>query len=183
MKQLARLMIIALVSVFVLAGCGKKETKPEDTDTKVVVEEKEEKVEKAAEVVEEKIEESQGFQVHPLDDPDSALAQRKIYFDFDRSEIRPEFRDVIAAHAEFLANNPLAAVTLEGHCDERGTREYNMALGERRANSVMELLTLQGASRSQIKSISYGEERPEELGHNESAWAKNRRVVMVYTSR
>jgi len=121
-----------------------------------------------------------GFQGDPLDDPNSLLAKRVVYFEFDRSEVREAFQDIVRAHAEYLAGNPNVSVTLEGHADERGTREYNMALGERRANAVQRLLTLQGAAASQVRTISYGEERPAALGHNEEAWALNRRVEFIY---
>lgn len=120
------------------------------------------------------------FMGDPLDDPSSLLAKRVVYFDFDKSEIKDEFRDIIAAHAAYLATHPNASITLEGHCDERGTREYNIALGERRANAVQRMLTLQGASASQINTISYGEERPALLGHDESSWAMNRRAEFIY---
>jgi peptidoglycan-associated lipoprotein len=118
--------------------------------------------------------------VNPLDDPNSLLAKRVVYFDFDKSDIKSDFRDIIQAHAEYLANNSNVSVTLEGHADERGTREYNIALGERRANSVQKMLTLQGAAASQINVVSYGEERPAALGHDEDAWALNRRVEFIY---
>ncbi|MBI1194790.1 MAG: peptidoglycan-associated lipoprotein Pal [Gammaproteobacteria bacterium] len=123
------------------------------------------------------------MQMDPLDDPSSPLAQRVVYFDFDKSVIRAEFRDQIVAHGEYLANHPSTQLRLEGHCDERGTRAYNLALGERRAKAVRDLLLLTGASTSQIETISYGEERPAVEGHNEEAWAKNRRVVFDYVSR
>lgn len=116
----------------------------------------------------------------PLEDPNSPLATRVIYFDFDKSEIKPEYREVLNAHAEYLATHPDVHVTIEGHADERGTREYNMALGERRANAVKRLLVLQGVADDQIRVISYGEERPVALGHNEEAWALNRRAVIDY---
>ena len=119
-------------------------------------------------------------QVNPLDDPNSLLSKRVVYFDFDKSDIKDDFRAVIQAHAEYLANNANASVTLEGHADERGTREYNIALGERRANAVQRMLTLQGAAASQIRVVSYGEERPAALGHDEESWALNRRVEFIY---
>jgi peptidoglycan-associated lipoprotein len=121
-----------------------------------------------------------GFTGDPLDDPDSLLAKRVVYFDFDKSDIKGEFRSVIQAHAEYLASHPDVSVTIEGHCDERGTREYNISLGERRANAVQRMLTLQGASASQIRVVSYGEERPAALGHDEDAWALNRRAEFIY---
>jgi len=120
------------------------------------------------------------FQGDPLDDPNSMLAKRVVYFDFDRSEVKSEFRAIVAAHAEYLASNPNVSVTIEGHADERGTREYNIALGERRAAAVKQILTLQGASAGQVNTISYGEERPAALGHDEDAWALNRRAEFIY---
>jgi len=125
-------------------------------------------------------EQEAGFSGDPLDDPSSLLAKRVVYFDFDQTEIKSDFRAIIQAHAEYLANNNSVMVTLEGHADERGTREYNIALGERRANAVQRLLTLQGASASQIRVISYGEERPAALGHDEDSLALNRRVEFIY---
>lgn len=116
----------------------------------------------------------------PLDDPSSLLAKRVVYFDFDQSEIKSEYRDIIAAHAAYLVAHPNVTITLEGHCDERGTREYNIALGERRANAVQRMLTLQGVAASQINVISYGEERPAALGHDEGAWSMNRRAEFIY---
>ena len=108
------------------------------------------------------------------------LAKRTVYFDFDSSEIKGEGTDIVAAHAKYLAANPGTRVRLEGHTDERGSREYNIGLGERRAQSVRRALLLQGAADTQISTVSYGEERPAVPGHDEAAWAKNRRVEIVY---
>ena len=108
------------------------------------------------------------------------LAKRTVYFDFDSSEIKGEGTDIVAAHAKYLAANPGTRVRLEGHTDERGSREYNIGLGERRAQSVRRALLLQGAGEAQISTVSYGEERPAVPGHDEAAWAKNRRVEIVY---
>ncbi len=116
----------------------------------------------------------------PLNDPDSLLSKRTIYFDFDRSDIKPEARKIIEAHAEYLVSNPDARIVLEGHCDERGTREYNLSLGERRANSVEQILGLLGVSARQLEVVSYGEERPVAMGHEDAAWRLNRRVEFVY---
>jgi len=125
-------------------------------------------------------EETATTSLDPLNDPNSLLSKRVIYFDFDKSDIKDEFRDILNAHAEYLASHPSVNVTIEGHTDERGTREYNIALGERRANAVKRMLTLQGVSASQIRVISYGEERPAALGHDERAWALNRRAIIDY---
>lgn len=106
--------------------------------------------------------------------------QRTIYFDFDKDTIRPEFESVLNSHAQYLSANPNVSVVLQGHGDERGTREYNLGLGERRAQSVERFLTVQGVSASQLEIVSYGEERPAVDGHSEEAYAQNRRVVFDY---
>ena len=110
-----------------------------------------------------------------------ALAKRVLYFEFDSSDISTEAREVIAAHAQNLSQNGNLQLVLEGHADERGTREYNVALGERRANAVKQLLVVQGVQASQIQVISFGEERPAAIGHDESAWGLNRRVELLYS--
>jgi len=108
------------------------------------------------------------------------LQQLTIYFDYDSSEIRSDFNEMLKAHARQLQQNPNLRVRLEGHADERGSREYNIALGERRAQAVRQVLQLQGASSTQLSTVSYGEERPKSLGHDETSWAQNRRVELVY---
>jgi peptidoglycan-associated lipoprotein len=108
------------------------------------------------------------------------LAKRTVYFDFDSSEIRGEGTDIVAAHARYLASNTGMKVRLEGHTDERGSREYNIGLGERRGQAVRRALLLQGAAEPQLSTVSYGEERPAAAGSDESAWTKNRRVEIVY---
>ena len=108
------------------------------------------------------------------------LAKRVIYFDFDSSDIKGEGNDVVAAHAKYLASHTSTRVRLEGNTDDRGSREYNIGLGERRAQAVRRALLLQGAAEGQISTVSYGEERPAAAGSDEAAWAKNRRVEIVY---
>ena len=110
----------------------------------------------------------------------SVLDIRLIYFTYDSSEIVGEYVEVIEAHANYLISNPEAKLVLEGHTDERGSREYNLALGERRAQSVQRRLNLLGVSEPQVLVVTYGEERPVELKHNEGAYAFNRRVEIVY---
>ena len=105
-----------------------------------------------------------------------------IYFDFDSSEVRADFTDVVARHALILANDATVRVRLEGHADERGSREYNIGLGERRAQSVRRMMEFQGVLPSQITTVSYGEEKPAVEGHDESAWSMNRRVELVYVA-
>ena len=104
-----------------------------------------------------------------------------IHFDYDKSVLRPEDREILKRHADWLKQNKNATVVIEGNCDERGTTEYNLALGERRANEAMNYLVGLGIEKERIKTISYGEERPLDPGHNEEAWAKNRRDHFVIT--
>ena len=107
-------------------------------------------------------------------------AGRIIYFDFDKSDIRPEFAGIVTANAQYLTAHPGAKLKLEGNTDERGTREYNIGLGERRAQAVRRALMLQGVAENQLTTVSFGAERPAVEGDDEAAWAKNRRVELVY---
>ena len=116
----------------------------------------------------------------PLHDPNSPLAKRSIYFDFDSFTVADQYKPTVEAHAKYLQQTRTAHVTLQGHADERGSREYNIGLGDRRAQAVRRALLLQGVNEGQITTVSYGEERPADPGHDESAWAKNRRVEIVY---
>ncbi len=105
-----------------------------------------------------------------------------IYFDFDSSSVRAQDQDLVAAHAIQLSGNSSGSVRLEGHADERGSREYNIGLGERRAQAVRQLLMIQGVNASQIQTVSFGEERPESMGSSENDYAQNRRVEIRYTN-
>jgi len=105
---------------------------------------------------------------------------RIIYFGYDKAVLPPESLPLLELHAAFLRNNPDRRVLIEGNTDERGTREYNLALGERRSDAVRTFLVSTGVRRSQVDTVSYGEERPADAGHDEAAWAKNRRAVLVY---
>ncbi len=116
-----------------------------------------------------------------FDDDDAAMTMI-IYFDFDQSELRAEYADVLARHASGLANNSRTSLRLEGHADERGSREYNIGLGERRSQSVRRMLLIQGASTDQISTVSFGEERPAAFGNDEDAYQQNRRVEIKYTN-
>ena len=108
------------------------------------------------------------------------LSRRVVYFEFDRAEIRADDAPLVAAHAAYLAANPGVKIRLEGHTDERGTREYNIGLGERRGQAVRRALALQGASEAQLATVSFGEERPAAAGEDESAYSQNRRVEILY---
>lgn len=118
-----------------------------------------------------------------LEQGDSILASRTIYFEFNSTALSDDTRSILEAHGAFIAENGEVNVRLEGHADERGSREYNIALGDRRAQSVRRVLLLQGASTDQIDTVSYGEEQPVSLGHTEEAWAENRRVELIYKVR
>jgi peptidoglycan-associated lipoprotein len=109
-----------------------------------------------------------------------ASGRQIIYFDFDKSEIKPEFADIVRSNAQNLSGHPNLKMKLEGNTDERGTREYNIGLGERRAQAVRRALMLQGVSETQITTVSFGAERPAAEGDDEAAWAQNRRVELVY---
>lgn len=116
-------------------------------------------------------------------DTDACLRQRVVYFDFDKDEVKPEFQAIMACHAKYLRDRPSSRITLQGNTDERGSREYNMGLGERRGNAVNSALQANGGSASQLTVVSYGEERPTCTESNEGCWSQNRRVEIVYTAK
>ncbi len=160
-------------SVLLIAGvaaCAKKKIKPEPVDNN-------------QQTTETHATDTTGRYTRDSLDTDSCLRQRVVYFDLDKTEIKSEFQAQIACHAEYLKQFPDARVTLEGNADERGSREYNLGLGERRGNAVQGALSGAGASSSQLNVTSYGEERPVCRQHDESCWSKNRRVEIVYTAK
>lgn len=116
----------------------------------------------------------------PLNDPNNQLANRSVYYPFDVSVVQAADKPVVQAHAKYLSEHPNRSVRLEGNCDERGSSEYNLGLGQRRADGVKQMLLLGGARASQIETVSYGEESPRAIGHDESAWAQNRRTDIKY---
>jgi len=117
---------------------------------------------------------------NPLTDPSSPLSKRSVYFDFDSNEVKDEYRNLLQAHARYIADTRSQRVRIEGNTDERGSREYNLALGQRRAEAVKRVMTVLGADGSRIETISYGEEKPKSQGHDEAAWAENRRADIRY---
>jgi peptidoglycan-associated lipoprotein len=116
-----------------------------------------------------------------LKDPNNILSRRSVYFDYDKYEIKDEFKSLVEAHAKYLRENPSARMLIQGNTDERGSREYNVGLGQRRSDGVKRMLVLLGARENQIESVSLGEEKPMSEGHDESAWSKNRRSDMLYS--
>lgn len=117
---------------------------------------------------------------NPLRDPKNILAKRSVYYDLDSYAVKPEFRPIVEAHAGYVKQHPGSSVVIEGNGDERGSREYNLALGQRRADGVKSLMVLLGGSERQIETVSFGEEKPRAAGHDESSWARNRRSDIVY---
>ncbi len=172
MKLPIRLLLTAAVASATLAACAGK-TKPPapatDTSTQT-------------ETMTTPPSTGGAYKVGDLD-TDSCLRQRIVYFEFDKTDIKSQFQAAISCHAKYLHQFPGARVTLEGNADERGTREYNLGLGERRGNAVSSALGTAGASVSQLNVVSYGEERPVCKEHGEDCWQKNRRVEIVYTAK
>jgi peptidoglycan-associated lipoprotein len=117
---------------------------------------------------------------NPLHDPNNILSKRSVYFDFDSNVVKDDFRPLIQAHARYMVDHRDSRVRIEGNCDERGSREYNLALGQRRAEAVKKIMTVLGVSDGRIETISFGEEKPVAMGHDEAAWAKNRRADIKY---
>jgi len=177
MKMFSKMSLVLLsAAVLVLPGCGgddavKPAAKPAPTKSIVPPPPPEPMAQPA---------EMEPMNMDPLSDPNSMLSQRIIYFDYDSYSIRGDSLDIIRAHADYLAQDNSRIFTLEGHADERGSREYNIALGERRADAVRRMLLTNGVADSQIQVISYGEERPAQLGHMTDAWSANRRAVFAY---
>ena len=116
----------------------------------------------------------------PLHDRNNILSKRSVFFDYDSNAVKDEYRNLVQAHARYLADKKSTHVRIEGNCDERGSREYNLALGQRRAEAVKRVMTVLGAPDASIETVSYGEEKPVAQGHDEQAWAQNRRADIKY---
>jgi peptidoglycan-associated lipoprotein len=119
-------------------------------------------------------------EVNPLKDPNNILSTRSIYFDYDKDEVKSEYRALVEAHAKYLVEHPNAKLVLQGNTDDRGSREYNLALGQRRSAAVRKVMNVLGASDTQIETVSYGKEKPRCSDQAEACWAQNRRVDIVY---
>ncbi len=121
-----------------------------------------------------------GAGANVLRDPNNILSKRSVYFDFDSFVVKDEYRPLVEAHARYLQQNRNARMTVQGNTDERGSREYNIALAQKRADSVKRMMTLLGATENQIETVSFGKEKPRNPGHDEAAWAENRRDDILY---
>lgn len=175
MNRRARLALLLWGAATLLSGCGpttpQRELPPEPSYTRPV----------APRPIDRPIERPVEVKPRmPWDDPANPISRRTIYFDYDQSELRPEYLQLLRTHAAFMKSNRQFPVTLEGHTDERGTRSYNLALGDRRADTVRRFLLAEGVPAEQADTLSYGEEKPAQRGHAESAWSKNRRVRIHY---
>jgi peptidoglycan-associated lipoprotein len=123
---------------------------------------------------------SEAVAADPLRDPNNILSRRSVYFDYDSNVVKDEFKPLVTAHANYLRSNSQRHMTIQGNTDERGSREYNLALGQRRADAVKQMMTLLGAPGSSIETVSFGEEKPRTQGNTEQAYAENRRADIVY---
>jgi peptidoglycan-associated lipoprotein len=160
-------LILALaIAMAIIPACAKKQVTP---------------VEKPAEVIPPpSIEQTKPIEQPPVvQEKPVEIALGDVFFDFDKYSIKGEYKAVLVQNAELLMANPSKKILVEGHCDERGTNEYNMALGEKRAKAVIDFYTTYGIKPDRLAMISYGEEKPLDIGHDEAAWAKNRRAHMV----
>ena len=169
-------IITAALSITIAAlitGCGSSPTGPEQTGAPV------ESRTAVSTVTAENVQ-SRGLP-DVLTNPKSILSKRSVYFDYDKFEVKAEYKDLVAAHAKFLADNRQFKMLIQGNTDERGSREYNLALGQKRADALKKMLVLLGAREDQVESVSLGEEKPKNEGQNETAYAENRRGDMLYS--
>lgn len=181
-RQILALLFLSLI--LAIAGCSGNKTKPDEDVAGAAgtasIEDGEPIDLADDEYSSSGLDEDGSVILDPLDDPASDLFVRTIYFDYDSSNIREDSLLIVREHGKYLSDNPDRLVRLEGHADERGTREYNLALGEERAKSVREVLLVEGAQEEQIEIVSFGEERPAVEGTDESALQLNRRVEVIY---
>ncbi len=174
-SRIARILALAVLASAVAVGCSKKVKETPPTDTAPV---------DSGATTTPIAETPRPGAYSPADlDTDACLRNRVVYFDLDQDALKPEFQAAMACHAKYLRDRPSARLRLEGNADERGSREYNMGLGERRGNAVSAALQANGGSATQLSVVSYGEERPVCNDAGEDCWAKNRRVELIYTEK
>ena len=180
-----RILLISLAALVLLAGCAGRDTKEqagaavEDRKPTVTVKPSPPPAKPAVAPVAKPVE-RKPIVADPLKDPNNILSKRSVYFDYDNSIIKDEFKPLITAHARYLTQNRSTRVVIQGNTDERGSREYNLALGQRRADSVKQMMLLLGAQEAQFETVSFGEEKPRAAGHDEAAYSQNRRSDIVY---
>jgi peptidoglycan-associated lipoprotein len=175
----AMFYVLSAASLLVLASCATEEQKPA---AQAPVETKPSAPKPVETQPVKPVETPRGVSPFAaLKDPKNILSKRSVYFDFDKFDVKPEYRPLVEAHAKFLRDNPSAKMLIQGNADERGSREYNVGLGQRRSDAVKKMLTLLGAREDQIEAVSLGEEKPVCNEHGEECWAKNRRDDMLYS--
>lgn len=172
---------LALLLIYLFSGCAGK--KKEGIEPEVEQPKVEEEITAPEEGEERTPPEYEEEVVRGIEELEQEMELKNIYFDFDKYFLRHEAKEILQRNARILKANPSIKIRIEGHCDERGTVEYNLALGEKRARSAIDYLTNLGIDPGRISIISYGKERPVDLGHNEDAWAKNRRDEFIIISR
>ena len=167
-------VLLSTLLVSLLAACAGQDVKDQ---SKVAVEDRAAGQQAGADA---KSAGQQSVTANPLKDPNNILSKRSVYYDFDKSDVKSEYKPMVDAHAKYLTGNKGAKVAVQGNCDERGSREYNIALGNRRADSVRKMMNVLGVSDNQIETVSFGEEKPRATCHDESCWKENRRSDIVY---
>lgn len=174
-------ILIAVLATAVFAACSSTPTKEQDA---AAVEDRGAAGSQAAKPPttgpSTKPMDSQAVSGNPLKDPANILSKRSIYFELDSNTVKEEFKPLVSAHARYLQQNRNQKMTVQGNADERGSREYNLALGQRRADAVKQMMTLLGAQADQIETVSFGEEKPKSTGNDEASWSENRRADLAY---
>lgn len=172
--------MISILLTSLLAACGSKTVVKESPATQASVAPVAAPATPASAQAESAPVAENKIEVNPLTDPNNILSKRSVYFDFDKYVVKAEYQNLIDAHAKYLVDHPNASITIQGNADDRGSREYNLALGQKRASAVKMALSIHGVPDKQIETISFGMEKPKAIGHDESAWSQNRRSDIVY---
>ncbi|MGH8727077.1 MAG: peptidoglycan-associated lipoprotein Pal [Burkholderiales bacterium] len=173
-------LIASVLFVALLAGCASKDVKPEQSGAAVEDRAATKPAQPSEQPSQARAATSSEIAGNPLKDPSNILSKRSVYYEYDSAAIDEQYKPMVQAHSKYLQGNNNTRISVEGHCDERGSREYNLALGQRRADGVKKAMTLLGVSGNQITTVSYGKEKPKASGSNEAAWAQNRRSDLVY---
>ncbi|MGZ5099127.1 MAG: peptidoglycan-associated lipoprotein Pal [Usitatibacter sp.] len=176
MKQAALYLVLATLAV----GCSSTETKKDApvTDRSSGVTQPSQSASPGMQTTPNRLDNIAG---NPLRDPNNILSKRSVYFDYDSNAVKDEYRGLVQAHSRYLNDKRDSRIRIEGNCDERGSREYNLALGQRRAEAVKKVMTVLGVSDGRIETISFGEEKPVAQGHDEQAWSQNRLADIKYS--
>ncbi len=172
-------LIISIIIASSLAACGTKalvKEPPVNTQTPIAST----SAPAAKSEVNNNIATESKMEINPLTDPNNILSKRSLYFDYDKYAVKTEYQDLIAAHAKLLAEHPNMSISIQGNADERGSREYNLALGQKRAVAVKMALSIHGVTDKQMETVSFGQEKPKATGHDEASWSQNRRADIVY---